>query len=574
MGISLARLGRPVEGLPLLTQAAALEPSNASTLVEACICARLAGRHSEAVEFGRKAVALQQQNAKARCFLGLALAEALNSEEALAQLREAVRLAPNNPQVLHNYGLVLERCELDREALEQFRKVVSVAPQALPSRLALGNLLLKYGQMRAALNEARLCLRQDASNVGALLLAARASAALQLDEEAGDLIDRVLAIKPEDNAALVMKGFRAQASGDFPSARELFERAIEVNPIQGAAYWGLLQGSFGDLGRVDKILEVAGKLPAGSLERAYAYFAVAKTYADLENYREAMAHYDLANQEAAVAQRVHRRYDPEAFGRFLETARAIFTEEFASRHAHLGDPSAKPIFIVGMMRSGTTLMEQILSSHPEVTAAGEQDFWTAYAPALIDPSSLALVAERVGPFQSSYLKTLERYASSGRVTDKTPENARFMGLIKLLFPNAKVVHMSRSMLDVGLSIYTTPYEVSPDFAHVQAHIAEACRNHLALMSFWKTTLPAGSFLDIDYAALIDNPEEAIRNVLDYCELPWDGSCLRHTENARAISTPSVWQARQPIYSSSRGRWKHYAPYLGDLMTLAKEESSP
>lgn len=571
LGTCLARMGKPGKGLGSLAKAVALEPTNADHLINACICARLAGRHAEAVDFGHRAVALERDNPRARCFLGLALIETKETEGALLQLQEAARLAPNNPQILHNFGLVLERCGREREAIEQFRKVLSIMPQAVGSRLALGELLLKYDRPSLALQEAQVCLRQDASSVSALLLAARAHVALSMPEEANGLIERVLAINPDDNAALVMKAFRAQASGNFERSNELFERALKVNPIQGSPYWGLRQGSRAkpeDLPKAAQIMEVAKKLAPGSLERSYAEFAIAKLYADVELYGEAMLYYDLANRNAAIAQRVNERYDPEAFGRFLETSKSIFTDEFAHRHAGVGDPNPKPIFIVGMMRSGTTLMEQILSSHPQVTAAGEQHFWTALAPSLIDPSTRELKTERAKSFQSGYLELLRRYGAEGRVTDKMPENARFIGLIEVLFPNASIIHMSRDMVDVGLSIYTTPYEVSPDFAHVQAHIAEACGNHLALMSFWKSVLPAGSFLDVPYSALIDDPEQAIRNVLEYCGLPWDDACLRHTENDRTILTPSVWQVRQPIYSSSRGRWKNYAPYLGDLLTLA------
>jgi tetratricopeptide (TPR) repeat protein len=573
LGTSLARLGKASDGLEPLARAASLQPSNVATLIEASICARLAGRHDEAVEFGRRGVELEPNNPKARCMLGLALTEAANPEEALSQLQEAARLAPSNPQILHNLALVLELCGREREALEQFRKVVNLAPAALGSRLALANLLLKYGNPGAALREVRLCLEQDPSNLAALLLAARASDSLSLSEDADRLIDRALAIKPDENAAVVMKGFRAQASGNFQAAKKLFERALEINPIQGACYWGLRQGAIADrqdLAQVEKILGVAEKLPLGSLERAYAHFAIAKTYADLQMYKESMAHYDVANGDAAIAQRVYSRYDPEAFPRFLSTCQAIFAPEFFLRHSGLANPSRQPIFIVGMMRSGTTLMEQILSSHPEVTAAGEQHFWTSLAPSLIHPASQELNTDRVRSFQLGYLDLLGRYSSSGRVTDKMPENARFIGLIKILFPNAKIIHMDRDMVDVGLSIYATPYEVSPDFAHVQAHIAEACRNHLRLMSFWRSSLPSRSFLDVRYSELIDHPGELIRTVLEYCDLPWSEDCLRHTENERSISTPSVWQARQPIYSSSRGRWKNFAPYLGDLLSLAEQ----
>ncbi len=573
LGTSLARSGQPREGLPFLAKAVDLNPKDVTALVEASTCARLAGLQSEAIDFGRAAVQIEPDRPWALCNLGLALAEAGRPKEGLLQLQKAAQIAPNKPQVLHNLGLVLELCGRGKEALQQFHRAIQLAPQALASRLAAGSLLMSYGNPKAALLEALTCLQQEATNIPALLLAARASQALTLHKDAEEFIERVFVVNPKESAAWVMKGFQLQALGDFSESRNLFEVALELNPLQGAAYWGIRQGSQAteqDLIQVDRILQAAAKLPAGSLERAYAYFAVAKTYSDLAMYQQAMVHYDLANGEAAVAQRVESRYDPEAYNRFLLTCQEIFTVQFGERNAVLANPSDQPIFIVGMMRSGTTLMEQILSSHSEVTAAGEQHYWSALAPSLINMTTHEVDGDRVKSFQVGYLDLLKRYASTGRVTDKMPENARFIGLIKVLFPHAKIIHMSRDMVDVGLSIYATPYEVSPDFAHVQAHIAEACRNHLKLMSFWQSVLP-GSYLDVSYSELIDHPADVIRQVLDYCELPWDDACMRQNENERTISTPSVWQVRQPIYSSSKGRWKKFAPYLGELLTLAEPE---
>jgi tetratricopeptide (TPR) repeat protein len=367
-----------------------------------------------------------------------------------------------------------------------------------------------------------------------------------------------------------MLGFRMQAVGRFEEANEFFRRSLKSNPEQGASYWGLIQGK--RMGRdegkeISTIIKVAENPHLALGERAYAYYSVGKIHADLGEYGSAMEFYDHANALTAKGRFGSKGFDASAYAEGIRRTTAIFSKEFIAGHQGLGTVSSTPIFIVGMMRSGTTLMEQILSSHPTVTAGGELRFWLERGPRAVDPQQGRIDPDLARRLIEDYEALLSRFSEAGHVTDKMPENAQMLGLIHTLFPNAKIIHMNRNPVDVCLSIYFTPYELSPVFGHVKENIVFAYRKHLELMDHWRTVLPSGAFLDVSYEELVDDSATTIRAVLDYCDLEWDEACLRHQENGRAVNTPSVWQVRQPIYKNSKEKWRNYEGCLGAFSGL-------
>ncbi len=202
-----------------------------------------------------------------------------------------------------------------------------------------------------------------------------------------------------------------------------------------------------------------------------------------------------------------------------------------------------------MIRSGTTLVEQILSSHPDVTPGDEMRFWIENGPAIIDGQTGALDAELSLRLSGEYSAYLERISKGApHVTDKMPLNYLLLGLIHLLFPKAPIIHCRRDPADTCVSIFMTPFAAPPDFAYRQSEIEFAYEKYVELMGYWKEILPAGRVLDVDYESLIYSSESEIRRLLDYCNLEWNPSCLTPELNERAVNTPSRWQVRQPIYS--------------------------
>ena len=284
------------------------------------------------------------------------------------------------------------------------------------------------------------------------------------------------------------------------------------------------------------------------------HYALGKSHADLGRYETAMRHYDEANRVALV---VLKPFDREAHALQVDRTIGLY-----SRLAASSAPAGQtPVFIVGVMRSGTTLVEQIVSSHPEVAGGGELGFWLDRTSELLDGPDLELLRARYGA-------ELARVGGgSALVTDKMPHNYELLGPIYLAFPCARFIYIKRDPIDTCLSIYTTPFDNSPGFGHDKANIAFFYREHLRLMAHWRSVLPAESLLEISYEELVADREGTARRMIEFLGLEWDDACLHHERNERPIYTSSMWQARQPVYNSSLGRWRRFEPWLGELLAL-------
>jgi hypothetical protein len=231
--------------------------------------------------------------------------------------------------------------------------------------------------------------------------------------------------------------------------------------------------------------------------------------------------------------------------------------------------------IVGMPRSGTTLVEQILSGHPDIAAGGELLFWgeqiagfRANAENAIDPAWTQDVAQ-------NYQALLRGFSPAAlRITDKRPHNFQFIGLIHAIFPRARIIHCHRHPVDTCLSIYFQNFATRMDFAHSRDDLVVAYRLYQKLMAHWREVLPADVFLDVSYEELVASPERMARELIAFSGLEWNEACLHSEQNQRAVRTASVWQARQPIYKTSLARWRHYDPWLGAFRELLSDNERP
>jgi hypothetical protein len=295
--------------------------------------------------------------------------------------------------------------------------------------------------------------------------------------------------------------------------------------------------------------------------RMALHFAAGKAFDDLGGYGDAMTHFHAAN-------RIRHQIWPflrDGVERLVDRIVARFTRaSFADRSAIRHDDSA-PIFILGMPRSGTTLLEQIVSSHPQVRGRGELDFWNERGLewTSAEPDLLASAADQL---RSDYQAVL-RAPPPLRATDKMPFNFFWIGLVHLLFPNARFVHSRRDPIDTCLSIYKTPLRATWGFASALDDLVWYYRLYVRLMDHWRAVIPADRLLDIDYEDVVAKPEESSRRLVAFCGLEWDPACLRPEEHLGAVKTASNWQVRQPIYRSSVERWRRYEPWIGELLEL-------
>jgi len=322
-----------------------------------------------------------------------------------------------------------------------------------------------------------------------------------------------------------------------------------------------------DLSLVVQMERIAEEPSLPLRHRGYVEYALGKAFADLGDYQSAMIRYDAANREIREQKLGRTEFDVTVYRKDADFAIRNMDGDFFDRFQHAGLPDELPVFVVGMMRSGTTLVEQILSSHGEIGAAGEQRFWSEQRGAIFgdafDPNHLRGVT-------ANYLKILGAIApGKSRVVDKLPENYAHLGLIHAALPNARIIHVRRHPIDTCLSIWTTPNSSRVPWTNEKRDIVFVFKEYLRIMQHWRGLIRSDRLLEIDYEVLVTDPERVSRQLIEFCGLPWDDRCLHPEKNERAVATPSDWQVRQPIYRTAMERWRQYEPWLGEFVELSE-----
>ncbi|MGH7296465.1 MAG: sulfotransferase family protein, partial [Polyangiaceae bacterium] len=297
--------------------------------------------------------------------------------------------------------------------------------------------------------------------------------------------------------------------------------------------------------------------------RMTLHFAAGKAHDDLGEAEAAMRQFDAANA-------IRRKLAPYDGARFESLVGRIidhYTPAFIEGLVAAGIADETPVLVLGMPRSGTTLVERFISSHPAVAGGGELVFWNERAPASVYAPAEGIARAAAG-LRADYLAVLRRIGPGAlRVTDKMPFNFLWIGLVHVLFPGARFVHCRRNPVDTCLSIYQTHFEKVFGFAADRAYLVSYYRQYLRLMAHWRETLPPDRLLEVDYEQATAEPEATARRLVAFCGLPWDEACLRPDRNAHTVKTASKWQARQPVYRTSVERWRRYEPWLGELRSL-------
>jgi len=320
------------------------------------------------------------------------------------------------------------------------------------------------------------------------------------------------------------------------------------------------------LPRLQAAIATPGLEPAQLLR---VHLAAGKAADDLGDYAAAMRHFDAADE----VRRSCMAFDAAAFEREITRMIDRFTPALVARAAELGVSDSAPVLIIGMPRSGTTLVEQILSSHPEAAACGELNFWNECGAAWANKEHTADEAGFLVRAAKDYVATLRATApGAARITDKMPFNFLWAGLIHLALPRATFIHCRRAALDTALSIHQTHFNPRLAFPTGGAELVTYIANYRRLTAHWRRVLPAERFIEVDYESLTASPETEIPRLVAAAGLPWHTDCLHPERNPRVVKTPSKWQARQKIYRHSVARWQHYEPFLGPLAALHLENA--
>jgi hypothetical protein len=357
--------------------------------------------------------------------------------------------------------------------------------------------------------------------------------------------------------------------GRFEEAEATYKRIIELSPKMTNA-WAALALTRKMTNADSEWLKGAEAIATGAihpLEEANLRFSMGKYCDDVRDFPLAFQNFKRGNELLKLAA---ADYDRKGRSRFIDDQIQVYSRSAISKMESAGSPSAKPVFVVGMPRSGTSLAEQIIASHPAAYGIGELDLWAA----LIRKDARLqqdVLGEQARPkVAEEYLGILDRLsANASRVIDKTPVNSDFLGLIYSVFPNARVIYMQRDPIDTCLSCYFQQFLTGLNFTFDLSDLVHYYREHQRIMAHWRAVLPSGFILDVPYEDLVADPETWSRKMLDFVGLEWQPQVLDFHTTQRVVITASAWQVRQKVYKSSVARWRNYEKFLGPLKALQK-----
>ena len=576
-GLVCAALGQLEEALASYDRALAFKPDYAAALSllnnRGNVLRRL-NRPAEALASYDRALALKPNYADALNNRGNALYELNRSAEALASYDKALVFRPDNAETLHNRGNVLSDLNRPAEALASYDRALALKPNYTDALNNRGNALSDLNRPAEALASYDKALALQPDYVGALNNRGNVLRRLNRQVEALASYDKALALKPDYIDAYDNKGVVLTELGRFNEASIAFEWAIKFAPKRTGSFFRLTSSKRLALG--DTHLRAMEELARDMLllnteEQIHLHFALAKALADIGDQERSFRHLLDGN----ALKRKQTAYDEAATLWDLERMRAAFTGQIMRRKEGSGERSSVPVFVLGMPRSGSTLIEQILASHPKVFATGEiDDFVKAVVGlhgiaggALPLPEALSRMSdEQLRQLGASYVGRIKGLAPTAeRIVDKLPGNFLFAGLIHLALPNARIIHTRRDVIDTCLSCFSQLFAKNHPYSYDLAELGRYYQGYDALMAHWRGVLPENVMLEVQYEEVVADLEGQARRIVAHCGLEWDARCLEFHKTERSVRTASAAQVRQPIYQSSVGRWRAYEAFLGPLL---------
>ena len=440
------------------------------------------------------------------------------------------------------------------------------------------NILTKRQKYGEALKHAQKFYNEDKNNINAMKLLSTALFRTDRYKEAIDIYNEILKLEPKNTDVMLSMGHLYKTSGEINKSINSYKKAYKTDKYFGDSYWSLANlktytFSESEVASLDKMVSDPY---VSEDERTFMHFALGKAYEDLNEYKKSFNHY----KEGNLIKKSKALFNVNDFKKECSNQIDVCTDDLFKMKYEWGSESNAPIFILGLPRVGSTLIEQILSSHSLVEPTHElpniistalrlnerksQDRKSRYPDILLSLSSpqLKLIGDK-------YIKDSEVFRSDKPYfLDKMPNNFRHIGLIKLILPNAKIIDIRRSSMSACFSCYKQLFAEGQEFTYDLKDLAGYYNNYVELMDHWNKVLPE-QILSINYEDVVNNFEESVRIILDYCEIPFEQQCLEFYKSKRSVKTPSAEQVRQPIYKSGMDYWKNYEPYLDDLKNNLK-----
>ena len=600
------RVVKHTAALAILEPLARANPSWVSVHYELGLALGLAGRSNDAVAELQTAVRLKPEMSDAWRALGDNLGALGDTTEPMPHIAQHIRAATRDPRLmepaaalcegripvaetllrehLKNYPTdvpairmlaeVAARLGRYRDAESLLPRCLELAPSFPAARHNLAVVLHRQDRPAEALREVERLLEADRGSTAGRNLKAVILARIGELQQSAETYADVLEEHPQHPKIWHSYGHSLRSAGRQSESVEAYRRAIALDAGFGEAYWSLanLKTFRFEAQDVDLMLQQMDRSELSTEDRFHFHFALGKAFEDAGDYRRSFEHYGEGNR----LRRSVIDYDPDHVSKRVARARAIFTPEFFATRSGCGTRAADPIFIVGLPRAGSTLLEQILSSHSAVEGTMELPDIAAIArelggrktreglstyPEVLD----GLDADELAALGDHYLERtrIQRKTAAPYFIDKTPSNWEHIGLIQLILPNSKIVDARRHPMSCCFSVFKQHFARGQRFSYSLEDLGRYYRDYVDLMAHFDTVLP-GRVYRVIYEHMVENTESEVRRLLEYCGLPFEDDCLRFYENERAVRTASSEQVRRPIYRDSLEQWTHYQPWLGPL----------
>jgi tetratricopeptide (TPR) repeat protein len=564
LGMIEHQRGHRVIAILTIREAIAINPTVAAFHSNLGTVYQAQGKLDDAAACFERALKLQPDWAEVHSNLSNILQSQGKLEEAAAQQERALALRPELAEAYSNLGNIRYAQGKLAEAVECYERALALRPNYVDAHNNLGTALLSLDRIDESVAHYERALALNPGYAAAHNNMGNALMRQEKIDEAQAHYERALALKPDYANACNNLGNVFKEQGQFGDAMAQYERAIALKPDYGEAHLNRAElkrfkASDADLAALETL--AAKGLPAD--KALFVHFALAKALDDVGDYAPAWGHLVRGNT-------MKRRQIDYQEGRALELVQRIgkvFDRDLFERFQRAGDPSPAPIFVVGMPRSGSTLVEQILASHPQVYGAGELTILEKMEAAglydAVDPPRDGAALQRLGAFYLSCLPTVAN--GKVRIVDKLPGNFLRIGLIRLFLPNARIIHTTRHPIDTCLSCYSKLFTNGLLFTYDLAELGRYYRGYSELMNHWRSVLPPDYILEVSYEAVVEDLETEARRLIDYCGLPWDDRCISFHRTSRPVRTASSVQVRQPLFRTSLERWRHYEAGLGPLI---------
>jgi tetratricopeptide (TPR) repeat protein len=583
LGIAHYDQGQYEQSIGCYDRALALRPDYVEAHSNRGNALRALKRLTEAEAAHRRAIELRPAFAAGWNNLGTTLRDLKRSGEAEQAYRAALADLPNDPETLDNLALAVK--DLDRldEAAELLRRALAIEANSDKIHVHYAGLLIDQKKVDEALAAAQRAVALNPNNHDAFNLMGRAAFERGAVDQALAHFRRALEIKPDLADAHNNVGNVFKELGRLADARAAFLKALELDPTATGVYVNFADST--TFAADDPHLPTMQALAAqrdglSATDRVHLDFALAKAFADLGQHGPSFEHLARGN----AGKRAMIAYDEAAAMALFDRIEATFTPELIAAKSGLGDPSRVPIFVLGMPRSGTTLVEQILASHTRVHGAGELKTFNEVVDTVHGPDGAvwpfpdfvpALEAASIRAIGAAYLARIRELVPGAlHITDKMPSNFYFAGLIHLALPDARIIHVVRDPVDTCISCFSKLFTAEQNHTYDLGELGRYYRRYHGLMAHWRRVLPAGRILDVRYEDVVADLEGQARHIIAHCGLEWDPRCLAFHATERPVRTASATQVRRPIYRSAVGRWRVYQEFLDPLLTELAEVRGP